>query len=89
MIKKGRKKPYTDRGINKVPCLRCGKPSEHQWQICSLDNRWFGICFECDIKLNKLVLEFMGIIDTAPILHEYERKQLNEYRKNYIGKKDK
>ena len=54
-----RKKPYTERGIGRVPCLRCGKPSTQQWRICALD-KWAGVCTECDVALNKSVLVFMG-----------------------------
>ena len=55
----GRKKPYTSAGIKRLPCSRCGKPSLHQWQICSDGNLWRPVCKECDILLNELVLEFM------------------------------
>ncbi len=56
-----RKKPYTDAGIERVPCFRCGKPSSQQWQICSLNNEYKGVCAECDIALNQHVLAFFGI----------------------------
>ena len=57
----GRKKPYTDASIKRVPCFRCGRPSSQQWQICALNNEYKGVCKECDIELNRLVLNFMGI----------------------------
>lgn len=57
----GRRKPYTEIGISRVPCMRCGKSSKQQWQICALDNKYFGVCIDCDIKLNKKVLQFMNI----------------------------
>ncbi len=57
----GRKKPYTAKGIKRVPCFRCGNQSVQQWQICSLDNEYKAVCRECDIKLNRLVLKFMRI----------------------------
>ncbi len=60
-MEKGRTKPYTDIGIKRVPCLRCGAPSSQQWQICALGNRYYGVCNACDIKLNRKVLEFMNI----------------------------
>ena len=56
-----RRKPYTDIGIKRVPCFRCGSPSVRQWQICSLNNEYKGLCRECDIKLNRIVLIFMKI----------------------------
>ena len=54
-----RYKPYTEKGISRVPCERCGKPSSQQWQICAIGNKWAGVCTDCDIELNRLVLEFM------------------------------
>ena len=55
----GRRKPYTQRGISRVPCARCGAPSTQQWQICA-DHRLFrGLCTACDVELNRLVLDFV------------------------------
>jgi len=71
-----RKKPYTEIGISRVPCLRCGKSSAHQWQICSLGNMWTGICTECDVKLNDLVLNFMGVKNIGSIMKEYQKIRL-------------
>ena len=56
-----RTKPYTIRGLNRVPCFKCGRPSSQQWQICSLNNEYKGLCVECDVDLNRTVLEFMGL----------------------------
>lgn len=66
-----RAKPYTSRGIRRVPCLRCGKASRHQWQICSLGKGYKGVCETCDIKLNKLVLDFFKVKDRAEIIKNY------------------
>jgi len=81
-ITAGRKKPYTEKGIKRVPCYRCGKPSSKQWQICALNNRWLGVCEECDIRLNQVVLKFMGFIDWPHILQKYEAKLLKERLEN-------
>ena len=56
-----RNKPYTKRGISRVPCFACGESSSQQWQICALNNEWKGLCSECDIELNYIVLKFMKI----------------------------
>lgn len=77
-ITAGRKKPYTERGIKKAPCYRCGKPSSKQWQICALNNRWLGVCDECDIKLNSVVLRFFRFVDQSHILQKYEAKLLKK-----------
>lgn len=66
-----RKKPYTERGISRVPCFKCGKPSTQQWQVCSLKNEWHGLCTECDIKLNALVLEFFKVPNADRICKQY------------------
>ena len=54
----GRSRPYTERGLRRLPCTRCGKPATQQWRACS-DGRWRPICTKCDIALNRLVLLFM------------------------------
>lgn len=69
----GRKKPYTNEEIKKLPCCRCGKPSSFQWQICSDGNLYRPICIDCDIALNKLVLEFMDFPDRDEKIKEYEK----------------
>ncbi|HDY90108.1 MAG TPA: hypothetical protein ENH82_18570 [bacterium] len=66
-----RRKPYTELGLSRVPCLRCGKPSTQQWQICSLGNKWAGVCTKCDVALNKLVLKFMRIKNQKQIIKAY------------------
>ncbi|RYG88413.1 MAG: hypothetical protein EON59_04505 [Alphaproteobacteria bacterium] len=68
-----RTKPYTARGISRVPCLRCGKPSVHQWNICSLPGQ-HGICTPCDIALNEAVLAFMGVPDEGARIAAYREQ---------------
>lgn len=72
----GRKKPYTQRGISRVPCARCGKPSRYQWSSCALNNLWFGLCHGCDVALNQLVVNFMGIpvLEGLAIMEAYAKK---------------
>jgi hypothetical protein len=69
-----RRRPYTEIGIRRVPCVRCGAPSVHQWNACALGGQYFGVCTDCDIALNKLVLEFMRMPDAYRLLSEYERR---------------
>ncbi len=68
-----RTKPYTDKGIKRVPCVRCGMPSSRQWRVCAL-GRWDGLCVNCDIELNRLVLNFIGVPskEISCIMDEYE-----------------
>jgi len=68
-----RKKPYTDRGISRIPCKRCGKPSTEQWQICALGNVWLGICRKCGDELNEITLRFFKIKGRKKIMCKYKR----------------
>ena len=69
----GRKQPYTTKGIERVPCFRCGRPSFHQWQVCS-DRRLFRpLCSGCDVKLNEWVLRWMGFKDWRSKLAAYKK----------------
>jgi hypothetical protein len=70
----GRKVPYTEIGVRRMKCFRCGKPAKYQWQICSDDNVYRPICEECDIKLNDLVLKFMRFPDAEEKMHKYREK---------------
>lgn len=54
-----RRKPYSQIGIRRVPCARCGAPSRFQWQICSDGNQFRGLCVECDVALNETVTRFV------------------------------
>jgi len=68
----GRKKPYTEIGISRVPCCHCGKPSVHQWQICANDNRYLTLCQDCDVEVNRWALEFMKIPNALQLLLMYK-----------------
>ncbi len=74
-----RRKPYTEKGISRVPCFKCGKPSTLQWQICALGNEYKGLFTECDIALNETVLRFMGM--THVELKTTMNKYTNQFRK--------
>ena len=69
-----RKKPYTQIGIRRIPCARCGKPSRYQWQICALDNLHHGVCAQCDVELNAAVLQFFKVPDWRNKLLAYKEK---------------
>ena len=69
-----RKKPYTEIGIRRLKCFRCGGEPTQQWQICSDSNQYRPICIDCDVALNELVLKFMGIKDW--------KKKIKKYKKN-------
>lgn len=67
----GRKQPYTEIGITRLSCQRCGGKAEHQWQVCANDNRYLPICIDCDIELNRLALEFMKMPNVEQLMMKY------------------
>jgi len=71
-----RKKPYTEIGIRRLKCFRCGKPACYQWQICSDNNIYRPICVECDIALNEMVLKWMGFTDWKQKIDKYKKIHL-------------
>lgn len=56
-----RKTPYTDRGVRRLPCTRCGKPALTQWQICADGNQYRPLCLACDHRLNAMVMKWVGL----------------------------
>lgn len=74
----GRRRPYTERGLRRRPCVRCGAPSEHQWKVRSCaaggPEEYRGLCTPCDLDLNRLVLEFFRVEDIDAVLAAYRRE---------------
>lgn len=70
----GRRKPYSARGIRRVPCSRCGAPSVHQWAACANGNRYVGLCATCDIGLNRVALRFMRVPHADALVAAYARR---------------
>lgn len=71
-----RRKPYTEIGISRVPCLRCGAPSEEQWNICADGNVFRGVCARCDVAVNALVMKFMRVPNWKAKMLAYAKKRL-------------
>ena len=69
-----RKTPYTETGIKRMKCFKCGGKAHAQWQICSDGNQWRPICKQCDIDLNRLVLEWLGVTDIGDKMQKYVGK---------------
>jgi hypothetical protein len=67
----GRRTPYTEIGISRLPCVRCGAKSQFQWQICSDERLFRPVCHSCDLDLNRLVLEWAGFPDRDEKLRRY------------------
>lgn len=73
----GRREPYTETGVRRLPCFRCGDPAEYQWQICSDSNLYRPLCAVCDVALNALVLAFVRHPDGAALIQQYaDRKRV-------------
>lgn len=70
----GRKTPYTAIGIARVPCVRCGTPSVHQWQVCADLNVYRALCLACDIALNELVLTWANDPNAQEKMKAYRDK---------------
>lgn len=70
----GRKKPYTQIGIVRMKCFRCGEAAKFQWQICADNNMYRPICMSCDIKLNKMVLKWAGFDNWRDKIEKYKSK---------------
>lgn len=68
---KRRTTPYTERGIRRMKCCRCQSPARFQWQACSDGGTFRPLCVECDIALNKLVIEFLGIPNVDKTIEVY------------------
>ena len=66
-----RTKPYTEIGIERMRCFRCGNKAAYQFQICADGNIYRPLCVECDVKLNDLVLKFIGDVDRDAKMRVY------------------
>ena len=75
---KPRKQPYTAAGIKRVPCVRCGSPAVHQWQVCADLNRYRALCLDCDIQLNRLVLTWAKDPAAPAKVLSYAKKQRSQ-----------
>ena len=75
-----RTKPYTERGIRRLRCFRCGKRAHTQWQVCADGNQYRPICAHCDVELNRLVLVFMEDPEAVSKMDAYETDMMGETR---------
>lgn len=67
-----RRKPYTEIGIRRLKCFRCGARAKTQWQVCADGNVFRPLCAACDIGLNKLVLRWMNDPDWRTKIAAYK-----------------
>lgn len=74
LMQRRRRKPYTQIGIRRLACVRCGSIPTQQWNICADGNVYRPICTECDIAINRLVLEFIGDPDVEAKMEAYAER---------------
>lgn len=67
----GRRKPYSDAGIRRLPCFRCGKPSRFQWNACADGGLYHPLCSACDVELNRMVLVWMNYPNAENVAQGY------------------
>ncbi len=70
-----RRAPYSEVGIRRRPCVRCGARAEHQWNVCALPRSFHPLCVACDVALNRLVLEWAGHPDARALGDAYAVRQ--------------
>lgn len=74
-----RSRPYTQQGIKRVPCCRCGhKRGYAQWNICADGNVPRALCAACDIELNELVMRWAFGSTREADLQAYRQKVASE-----------
>lgn len=70
-----RRTPYTERGVHRVPCAKCNGRAELQWSTaCATDNQFVALCVDCDVALNRMVLEWLGLPDVDGVMAAYESR---------------
>lgn len=72
MKRAGRAEPYTEQGIKRLGCVRCGAKARFQWNACADGNLWRPLCLGCDVALNRLVLAWMNDPDARAKADAYQ-----------------
>ena len=74
-----RRTPYTERGISRVPCVKCGAPSRFQWRICS-DGGWHGVCERHDLELNEMAARWaFGVREAKQLMKGYAHSVVGDH----------
>lgn len=70
---KGRKLPYTEKGITRMQCAitACNNQAYYQWKICSNNNLFTPICVDCDIMINKIFLKLIAGKNFDKLINKY------------------
>jgi hypothetical protein len=59
--------------VVRFKCSRagCENRAKYQWSICADNNCYRPICADCDIELNKMVLDWMGFANADEMMERY------------------
>jgi hypothetical protein len=71
-----RRKPYTEIGIRRMPCARCGAKASFQWQICADGRQFRPLCAPCDVELNEMVMRWVWGDTREDDLRRYREEKL-------------
>jgi hypothetical protein len=74
----GRRKPYTQRGIERLTCCiqGCTNKAKFTWSICADKNLLRPLCAEHDVALNEMAMRFAFGNTREDDLARYRRKVL-------------
>lgn len=75
-----RMKPYTEIGIRRKKCFRCGGKGYASWQVCADGRIYRVMCLPCDIELNEMVLKWVGDPQVEEKMRAYREKLEKEMR---------
>lgn len=74
-----RRRPYTVEGLARVTCSRpgCDKPAAFEWSVRSCARggpvAWRALCVDCDIELNRRVVEWWWPAEADRLMAGYEK----------------
>lgn len=71
-----RRKPYTEIGIRRIPCVRCKAKARFQWQICADGRQFRPLCVSCDVELNEMVMRWVWGDTREDDLRRYREEKL-------------
>lgn len=68
--------PYSSDGIARLMCSRagCDRKAYATWGACADDNVQRPLCAECDVEVNRIVLDWMGDPAAAAKMAVYEAR---------------
>ncbi len=69
-----RRTPYAERGISRVPCVKCGDKAQDQGRICAT-NAGTAVGRKCDEDINDIVAIWaFGKVKAKKLLDKYRKR---------------